>query len=135
MAPMPLSKKLRMQPGQRVLILNAPEGYMAELNPLPADVEVTDLPEGSFAFVHLFAANSAELERLGPVAIEAVEYDGLLWLSYPKRSSRVETDLTRDRGWDIVAQAGLRPVTQVSVNEIWSALRFRPIELVGKKAG
>jgi len=132
---MPLSKKLQMQPGQRVLVLNAPEGYMAELGPLPADVEVTDSPEGMYEFVHLFVANSADLGCLGPVAIEAVKYDGLLWLSYPKRSSKVETDLTRDRGWDIVAQAGLRPVTQVSVNEIWSALRFRPIELVGKKAG
>ena len=56
----------------------------------------------------------------------------LLWLSYPKRSSKVETDLSRDVGWEVVADAGLRPVTQVSIDETWSALRFRPVERVGR---
>jgi hypothetical protein len=132
MAKAPLSKKLRLQSGQRALILNAPEGYVGGLGPLPADIELMDSPEGRFDFVHLFVRNSAELARLGPVAIEAVKHDGLLWFSYPKRSSKVETDLTRDHGWDVVAQAGLRPVTQVSVSEIWSAVRWRPVELVGR---
>jgi hypothetical protein len=132
MAKTPLSKRLRIQPGQRLLILNAPDGYLEELEPLPADVELEDSPEGKFDFVHLFVRDWADLERLGPVAIEAVKYDGLLWLSYPKRSSKVKTDLTRDKGWDILAGAGLRPVTQVSVNDIWSALRWRPVELVGR---
>ena len=132
MAKTPLSKKLRIQPGQRILILNAPDGCLEELEPLPDDVELKDSADGKFDFVHLFARNSAELERLGPVAIEVVKYDGVLWLSYPKRSSKVETDLTRDKGWDIVTGAGLRPVTQISVNDIWSALRWRPVELVGR---
>jgi hypothetical protein len=73
------------------------------------------------------------VERLGPTALDAVRYDGLLWMSYPKRSSKVETDITRDRGWHMLAQAGLRPVTQVSIDATWSGLRFRPIEQVGKK--
>jgi hypothetical protein len=132
MAVTPLSRKLRIQPGQRILILNAPDGYLEELEPLPDDVELTDSADAKFDFVHLFVRNSVDLERLGPVAIEAVKYDGLLWLSYPKRSAKVETDLTRDKGWDIVTGAGLRPVTQISVNDIWSALRWRPIELVGR---
>ena len=135
MARTPLSKRLRMQPGQRVLILNEPEGYLEELGPLPDDVELADSAQGTFDFVHLFVKNSGELERLGPAALEAVKHDGLLWLSYPKRSSKVETDLTRDKGWEILTKAGLRPVTQISVNEVWSALRWRPVELVGKKAG
>jgi len=124
-----------MQPDQRVLILNEPEGYMEELGPLPDDIELADVAEGVFDFVHLFVKDSAELERLGAVALEAVKHDGLLWASYPKRSSKVQTDLTRDKGWDILTSAGLRPVTQISVNEIWSALRWRPVELVGSKAG
>jgi hypothetical protein len=127
-----LAKKLRIQPRQRVLLLNPPPGYRDALGELPEDVELSQEPEGTFDFAHLFAKNIAELERLGPTAIEAVKYDGLLWVSYPKRSSKVETDLTRDVGWEIMAKAGLRPVTQVSVDETWSALRFRPIERVGK---
>lgn len=132
MATTPLSKKLRIQPGQRILILNAPGGYFEELGPLPEDVEMAQAPDGEFDFVHLFVKNVTELERLGPVAIDAVVHDGLLWISYPKKSSKATTDLTRDVGWDVVAEAGLRPVTQVSIDNVWSALRFRPVEQVGK---
>jgi len=132
MAKTSLVKKLRIQTGQRILIMNDPSGYMDELGDLPEDVDVAQEPNGTFDFVHLFVKNVAELERLGPVAIEAVKYDGLLWMSYPKRSSKVRTDITRDVGWDVLTQAGLRPVTQVSINDVWSALRFRPVEEVGR---
>ena len=126
-----LAKKLRIQPGQRILVLNPPPGYLDELS-LPEGVELAERPEGTFDFVHLFVKNTAELESLGPTAIEGVKCDGLLWISYPKQSSKVETDLTRDVGWEMMAEAGLRPVTQVSVNDVWSALRFRPIDRVGR---
>jgi hypothetical protein len=129
-----LVKKLRIQPGQRVLIMNPPPGYMDELGDLPDAVDVVHAPEGTFDFVHLFVKNVAELDSLGPTAIEAVKNDGLLWVSYPKRSSKVETDITRDVGWDLMAQAGLRPVTQISIDDVWSALRFRPKDRVGRLA-
>ncbi len=127
-----LAKKLRIQPGHRALILNSPAGYMDELGELPEGVSVATEPDGEFDFVQLFVNSRAELERLAPVAIRAVKYDGLLWLCYPKQSAKVKTDITRDVGWDIVLQAGLRPVTQIAINDIWSALRFRPVEKVGK---
>jgi hypothetical protein len=57
------------------------------------------------------------------------------WISYPRKSPKVATDPSRDVGWDIVAEVGLRPVTQVSVDEVWSALRFRAMERVGKNRG
>jgi len=129
-----LVKKLRIQPGQRVLIMNPPPGYMDELGDLPDAVDVVRAPEGTFDFVHLFVKNVAELDSLGPTAIEAVKNDGLLWVSNPKHSSKVETDITRDVGWDLMAQAGLRPVTQISIDDVWSALRFRPIDRVGRLA-
>ena len=50
----------------------------------------------------------------------------------PKRSAKVATDLTRDHGWEAFAKAGWRPVTQVSVDDVWSALRFRPLAEVGR---
>ena len=127
-----LVQKLRMQPGQRVLVLNPPAGYMEGLAPLPAGLAVEEMPAGKYDFVHLFVKDQAELEQFGPIALEAAAYDGLLWISYPKMSSKVKTDLTRDRGWDVLTGAGLRPVTQVSIDETWSALRYRPIERVGK---
>lgn len=128
----PLTQKLRMQPGQRVLILNPPPGYLEGLAPLPTGTVVEEVPSGKYAFVHLFVKDQAELEKFGLSALQSVQYDGILWISYPKRSSKVRTDLTRDVGWDLVARAGLKPVTQVSVDEIWSALRYRPVERIGK---
>ena len=75
---------------------------------------------------------SNEFASLGPAAIEAIKYDGLLRISYPKRSSRVESDLTRDVMWELMADTGLSPLAQVSIDPVWSALRFRPSNEVGK---
>jgi hypothetical protein len=133
MAGSSLIKKLYIKPGQRIIIINPPPGYLAELGPLPEGVELAERPEGQFDLVHLFVKNSQELDRLGPIALQAIKYDGLLWISYPKRSSKVETNLTRDVGWDLVKQAGMEAVAQVSIDDIWSATRFRPAGRVGKK--
>jgi hypothetical protein len=127
-----LLKKLRMQPGHRALILNAPAGYLDELGELPEGVEVEEQLDGTFDFVQVFAKDLAELERLAPLAADAVAYDGLLWVSYPKKSSKMESDLTRDVVWQEVAKTGLRAVSQISVDDVWSAIRFRPPEKVGK---
>jgi hypothetical protein len=127
-----LVKKLRIRPGQRILILNAPSGHAESLGELPEGAEVSDVPEGEFDFVHLFVKDSNEFASLGPTAIEAIKYDGLLWISYPKRSSGIESDLTHDVMWELTADTGLRPVAQVSIDPVWSALRFRPSDEVGK---
>jgi len=126
-----LIKKLRIQPGQRLLILNIPEGYISTLGQLPEGVEVIDMPNGVFDFVQVFVKSISELEKQAPVAIKAVKYDGLLWICYPKQSSGIKTDINRDTGWSVVQKAGLRPVTQVAIDDTWSALRFRPVERVG----
>ena len=130
MAKATLVKKLRMQPGQRVLILNAPPDYRETLGGLPEGIELAETAEGKFEFVQLFVRDSAQLDELLPTAVGAAEYDGLLWISYPKRSSKVESDLTRDVLWKLVEMMGQRPVSQVSVDDIWSAMRLRPPEKV-----
>jgi len=128
----PLMKKLRLQPGHRVLLLNAPESYLQQLSPLPEGVELAEAIGGKFDFVHLFARNSTDLAWMARQAVEAIEYDGVLWVSYPKKSAKVETDLNRDIRWQELEEAGMRPVMQVSIDDVWSALRFRPAERVGK---
>ena len=126
-----LIKKLRIQPGQRLLILNAPEGYISELGQLLEGAEVKQAQDGAFDFVQVFVKSIAELEEHAPKAMKSVKYDGLLWICYPKQSSKIKTDINRDSGWDVIQQAGLRPVTQVAIDDTWSALRFRPAERVG----
>lgn len=128
----PLAKKLRIQPDQRILILYAPPGYLEALGELPEGARVSREPDGEYDFVHLFVSSRAELDARAPAALRAVKYDGILWISYPKQSAKIKTDINRDSGWDVVFKAGLRPVTQVAIDEVWSALRFRPIEKVLK---
>ena len=131
MAQSSLFKKLRMHTAGRVLILNAPSGYIESLGAMPERIQVSEQPGGKVDFVHLFVTNSEQLNKLRQTAIDSVEVDGLLWISYPKRSSKVVTDLTRDVMWKLMGDTGLRPVSQVSVDAVWSALRFRPAALVG----
>jgi hypothetical protein len=129
-----LLKKLRLLPGRRALILNAPAGYLERLGELPEGAAVAEQPaEVAYDFVHLFVKKRAEFEALGPIARQAVRYDGILWISYPKRSAKVETDLSRDAMWELLTDFGLRPVAQISVDDTWSAVRFRPSELVNAK--
>jgi hypothetical protein len=61
-----------------------------------------------------------------------VTYDGLLWMCYPKQTGKIKSDLNRDSLWRLMQPTGFSPVTQIAVDETWSALRFRPAEKVGK---
>lgn len=124
-----LAKKLLIKPGQRVAIINPPPNYLAQLGPLPA-VELTDKLSGTFDVVQLFAKDVAELNKSAPAAMSAIKLDGILWISYPKLSAKTGSDITRDVGWDVVKKAGLRPVSQISIDDVWSALRFRPVNQV-----
>ena len=56
-----------------------------------------------------------------------------MWITYPKKTSGVESDLSREEVWDAMAATGWRPVAQVAIDEVWSALRFRPIEDMHKR--
>ena len=125
-------KKLQIKEGQRALIINSPTGYLERLEPLPEGVEIALEAEGQFDFVQVFVHSLAELRDLLPVAMQAVKYDALLWIAYPKGSAKTGTDLNRDRLWAAVAEHGLSSVTLISLDEVWSAMRFRPTERVGQ---
>jgi hypothetical protein len=125
-----LVKKLLIKPGMRLAFFNPPVGYLEHLELLPDGTQIVDGPEGSLDFVQLFITNSDDYRRLGPAALRAVKADGLLWICYPKKISGVESDLDRDVVWKMLEPTGLRPVTQVAIDEVWSALRFRPAEKV-----
>ncbi|MDF2962658.1 MAG: hypothetical protein K0S39_4393 [Paenibacillus sp.] len=125
-----LIKKLRIQSGQRILLLNAPEGYTERITPLPEDTRLDNHPEGTYDMVHLFVRSIAELEEYGPLAVQAVKYNALLWISYPKKTSKIKTDLSRDAGWKVLADAGYEGIALISIDETWSAMRFRITDLI-----
>jgi hypothetical protein len=97
------------------------DGVPAELSAVFAEVEA-GAPSVWIAGVCRDAAGVREAAgRLLPLYRDG----GYLWLLYPKKSSRIATDITRDRGWEPVHEAGFLPVAQVAVDGDWSALRFR----------
>jgi hypothetical protein len=126
MAASSLAKKLGLKPGRRALILNAPDGYRELLDPLPEGVDVTTTPDGTFDFVQVFAKNQADLAEYAPAALAAVKPGGMLWIAFPKKTSKIQTDISRDTGWDVIRQAGWQGIFLIAVDEVWSAMRFRP---------
>lgn len=120
-----LARKMRLKPGQRAAVVNAPKGYLKELSPFPPRVRIVDNLRGSFDWVQIFVKNKRELDKLAPVAIRSLKPESLLWVSFPKGSSNVQTDLTRDAGWDTIRNADVKWVTLISVNETWSAFALR----------
>jgi hypothetical protein len=127
-----IQKKLRLQPGHRALVINSPRAYSGILGTVGEGVRFVEAQSSDVDFVHLFVRNQADLDRYFDAALKSIKYDGLFWISYPKGSSKVETDLNRDILWELLKEKGIRPVTQVSIDETWSAMRFRPREKVGK---
>ena len=121
-----LAKKLKLKPGQRAGLIGAPESYLKALSPLPAGVEVVDKLSGKFDWLQVFVKNKVEIDKLAPRAAKALKPDGTLWISFPKGSSKIQTDLTRDKGWDALQGLDLKWLTLVSVDDTWSAFALRP---------
>ncbi len=128
----PTHKKLRLQAGLTATTLNAPEDYLDLIGGEPEGVRFITAPFSEVDFLHLFAEDQSELDAYIDRALKSVKYDGLLWLSYPKGSSGIQTDINRDVIWEHLKSYGIRPVSQISLNETWSAIRFRPAEAIGK---
>jgi hypothetical protein len=131
MANSPLLKKIGVKPGHRLLVLNAPDGYLDQLTPLPEKAELATKGKGPFDVVQLFVKNKAQVDRDAAKAMQAVKPRGLLWIAYPKKSSKIETDISRDVGWETMKKADWEGVAIVAIDETWSALRFRPAADVG----
>jgi uncharacterized protein YdeI (YjbR/CyaY-like superfamily) len=124
-----LAKKLLIRPNTSWLFYNAPEIYTNLLEPLPEGVKVVSETAGNVDGVQVFIKSMADLIK-GIKAIKSVaKADTVIWLSYPKKSSGVKTDLNLDmmNNWPEVTEAGLETVSLVSVDDTWSALRIRPI--------
>jgi hypothetical protein len=125
----PLARKLLIKPGSRVALVNPPAGYEERLRPLPEDAELVDVQPG-LDVLQVFVHDRAALDR-SAFALGSVKIGGLLWVCYPKGGRKAGTDLNRDLLWEAMGEHGLTGVTLVSVDDTWSAMRFRPAAEVG----
>jgi hypothetical protein len=120
----PVLQKLLLKPGARVLVLNAPPGYIDQF---PSDSQLdTEPADGAYDFIQLFATRRDELPALGPRLRQALKSGGLLWVAYPKGKA-LPTDLNRDVVRTTLAEVGLEVVTQVAIDDTWSALRAKVV--------
>lgn len=120
----PLAQKLGIPSGARAVVVNAPEGYAKTLGRLPEGSLVVDRPYAGAPFIHLFSTSRAELERRIPAILSALGEGGMLWISWPKRSSGVKTDLTEDVLREVCLPLGIVDVKVCAVDETWSGLKF-----------
>jgi predicted SnoaL-like aldol condensation-catalyzing enzyme len=124
----PTTKKLGLKPGMRALVVAAPSGYLKSLAPLPKGVVISEAVGGTHEFVQFFAKKRSDIEQSAKKLLKAAAPGALVWIAYPKKTSGVESDLSREAVWSAMEGTGWRPVSQIAIDEVWSALRFRPTE-------
>jgi len=120
----PLAQKLGVKPGVTVAALKAPRNYRALLRPLPAGAKILPQLGRRAPFIHFFSTRRAELARRFPSLARALTPDGTLWISWPKGTSGVATDLTEDVVRTIGLATGLVDVKVCAVDDVWSGLKF-----------
>jgi len=114
----------------RALVISAPSGYIDSLVPLPDRVEVSESLGSAHDFVQFFATKKSEIAKSAKKLLQSAGPGALVWITYPKKTSGVDSDLSREAVWAAMEGTGWRPVSQIAIDEIWSALRFRPIQEV-----
>ncbi len=119
----PLVRKLGIKPGMRVAVVACPVPYTQLVNDLPGDIVLCDEPGERADLVHVFVTARQELEQL-PRLGRAVHPDGTIWVSWPKKSARVPTDVTEDIVRAVALGAGLVDVKVCAVDETWSGLKL-----------
>ena len=120
----PLFKKLGIKEGFVLYVKNAPENYLKLISPLPDQVQIKKRLASNLDLVHFFTKSSAELKKEIPKYLEKIKRDGMIWVSWPKRASKVPTDVTEDVIRNVILPLGLVDVKVCAVDEVWSGLKL-----------
>ena len=119
-----IAQKLKIKEGDLLLSINAPVDFEKKLGPLPNGVSIVDKGKG-FSQVHWFVKDKAQMEKELKQVLPLVKNDVLFWIYYPKGSSKIQTDLTRDKGWEELLKQDLQWINLISFDETWSAFGMR----------
>jgi hypothetical protein len=118
----PLAQKLGIKPGAKVAALNPPAGYRKLLAPLPAAVSFTDKATKGAGFVHLFVTERRVLEKELKRLRGLIDDAGVLWVSWPKKSAGLGSDITEDVIREVCLPLGFVDIKVCAVDETWSGL-------------
>jgi hypothetical protein len=120
----PLSKKLGIKSGMRVWLRNAPSGFEDLLEGLPDDVSLSRRKRTGVDLVICFETSANKLEADVAAARSVIPADGVIWTAWPKRASKVPTDITEDRLRELFLPTGLVDVKVCAIDDTWSGLKF-----------
>ena len=119
-----LSDKLGMKPGSRVVALNAPPEYRSFLEPLPPGIVFGKMPGRTTDLVHLFVFERAALASTLAVLRRKLRPEAPVWVSWPKKSSKVPTTITEDVIREVALPMGFVDIKVCAVSEVWSGLKL-----------
>lgn len=119
-----LSKKLGIKSDFRIKCKNAPEEYEQWLEPLPEGVIISSSLRTRIDLWHLFTKSKSELDGNLRLAINQIHQDGMIWVSWPKKSSGIESEVTEDTIREICLPMGLVDIKVCAVSDVWSGLKL-----------
>jgi hypothetical protein len=120
----PLLLKLGLKEGSGFLCINPPSNYFKLLGKFPSKVRILQKLGGEIDLIHYFTKSSFELRKELPVLKKHLSKSGMLWISWPKKSSRIETDLNEDIIRNFALSGGLVDVKVCAIDEVWSGLKL-----------
>ena len=120
----PLAKKLGIKAGTTLLPMGAPDNYLKLLAPLPDDVMLAKRPSAAVEVVHLFTTQQKDLAKQLASLRKTLKPDAAIWVSWPKKASKVPTDVTEDMIRAVALPMGLVDIKVCAVTEVWSGLKL-----------
>ncbi|NYT40385.1 DUF3052 family protein [Sphingomonas sp. R-74633] len=120
----PLAQKLGLKPGVRAWFHNMPDRVRAEIDPVALQVEEYAAASNGLQAAHIFVTERAKLERELDALLALIDRSGFIWVSWPKKAARMETDVTEDVIREIALPKGLVDIKVCAVDEIWSGLKL-----------
>lgn len=129
-----IAQKLRITAGSTLLALNAPEDFQKKLTSLPANVRIVETGK-EYNQIHWFVLNRVQLEKEITKVMKLLKENVIAWVYYPKGTSKIQTDLTRDKGWDCLLRESdkLTWISLISFDDTWSVFGLRPKSEADKK--
>lgn len=120
----PLAKKLGLKEGFVIRLHNEPDSYRSLFTDWPPDVTIERDKKKKKDFIHFFTISAEELHKQLPLLKEEIFPNGIIWISWPKKASKVPTDITEDIIRQMALAIGLVDVKVCAVDEIWSGLKL-----------
>lgn len=120
----PLAKKLGIKDGFYVQLINAPDDYLCLFTDLPANVYFENHTGGKLDLIHLFSKSLDEYRSLLAALKNSIKPNGIIWVSWPKKSSKVPTDISENSIRTLALHAGLVDIKVCAVDQTWSALKL-----------